>query len=311
MGDLHLAGPSARKLARLYEQIPRHREGVLEVALDFREHVLRPATEDNRAGLRVLAFDEVREVLVADLPDLEEAAPLPDVLFRELIRAIRDGSAASLRDTVVVRLADPANHGNVRLEQEVLRKITHTLLRHDNVRLQLDEIVAELLNLFLLLHQHGLPISLIRDLNVGVGFVLLVLERAIDQDNPGVLDVSAHLVVRHVLVEHDALQHFALLELAAWDLLNARVPLDVDLHLSARQLDHDGPRGLERELRDHRAPARHELRPDARLDEFEHHILFRGVNRDRDLLKDALYEMERLHISVDDHRGMQALLQQW
>merc|ERR1719247_264008 len=109
MGDLHLAGPSARKLPRLDEQIPRHCKRVVEVALDFRKHILCPAPEQNRACLRFLALDEISEIFVADLADLEEAAPRSDVLFGELIRAIHDGCAATLRDSVVVRLADPTS----------------------------------------------------------------------------------------------------------------------------------------------------------------------------------------------------------
>lgn len=61
--------------------------------------------------------------LVPELPDLEQAGLRAHVTLLQLVRAGHDGRAAHARDTVVVRLPQAADRGDVRLEQEVLREV--------------------------------------------------------------------------------------------------------------------------------------------------------------------------------------------
>ena len=115
---------------------------VAQVALDLVEHVLGGAAQQDGTRLGRLAVDHPREVLVADLLDLEEAAARADVLLGELRGTVDDGGAARARDAVVVRLAHAAEHGDVGLEQVVLRQVGDALLGDDQVGLELDDLVA-------------------------------------------------------------------------------------------------------------------------------------------------------------------------
>ena len=67
-----------------------------------------------------------------------------------------------------------------------------------------------------------------RGLDVRLRLALLVLEGAVEQQDARLLDAAAHLAVDDVLVDHDALEHAAVLHVAARDLLDLGVALDVD-----------------------------------------------------------------------------------
>jgi len=116
--------------------------GVAQVALDLVEHVLGRAAQQDGTRLGCLAVDHPGKVLVADLLHLEEAAARADVLLGELGGTVDDGGAARARDAVVVRLAHAADDGDVGLEQVVLRQVGDSLLGDDQVRLELDDLVA-------------------------------------------------------------------------------------------------------------------------------------------------------------------------
>jgi hypothetical protein len=57
---------------------------------------------------------------------------------------------------------------------------------------------------------------------------LLVLQRTIEKDNPGVGDLSPHLGMRNILVDHDSLQDFTVLNLPSWNLFDSSISLQVD-----------------------------------------------------------------------------------
>jgi hypothetical protein len=73
--------------------------------------------------VRVLALSEEGEVLVANLGDLEEAALGADVGLLQGADVVDDGRTGRARYAVVVGLAEPADCGDVCLDEVVLGKI--------------------------------------------------------------------------------------------------------------------------------------------------------------------------------------------
>ena len=102
--------------------------GVLEVALNLIENILGRTTEQNSAGLGVLALGEVGEVFVADLLNLEQAAPRADIGVLEILDPVDDGGAGGAGYSVVIGLADTAEGADVVLEEVVLGKIYRKLV---------------------------------------------------------------------------------------------------------------------------------------------------------------------------------------
>mmetsp|Transcript_26210 Transcript_26210/g.73547 ORF Transcript_26210/g.73547 Transcript_26210/m.73547 type:complete len:209 (+) Transcript_26210:330-956(+) len=157
-GQFHLCGTAAREHAGLQQDVPRHAEGVLQVALHLVEHIPGRTTQDHRARLRVLALSHEGEILVADLLDLEEATLSADHGLYELLSAVANMRTCDPRDAIVVCLSDTPNHRDVGLQKEVLRQVRNTLLGDDHVGLHPDDIIANLLHLVLLLLQQLFPI---------------------------------------------------------------------------------------------------------------------------------------------------------
>ena len=55
-----------------------------------------------------------------------------------------------------------------------------------------------------------LPVFFLLNLNIGLVLSLLVLKRAIQQQDTGIVDLAAHSTWRHdILLEHDPTQHSA------------------------------------------------------------------------------------------------------
>merc|ERR550514_1852711 len=75
----------------------------------------------------------------------------------------------------------------------------------------------------LLLEEERLPRLLVGELDLRLRLALLVLERAVEQQDARLLDAPAHLRVHHVLVDHHALEHAAVVHVAARDLLDLGV----------------------------------------------------------------------------------------
>lgn len=174
-----------------------------------------------------------------------------------------------------------------------------SLLGEDDVGLELDDLVAHLLDLLLLDLQHPAPILLPGDLDVGLGLSLLVLQRTIEQHDPRVLDSPPHLRVGHVLVDHDSVQHLGILNLSSGDLLYSSVPLDVDGLDSVLGLS-DGSDGVESELAHEFRPTRGELGSDGGLDESEHFRVGGDVDGDRDVGDDLESSFESSLEGFDD-----------
>jgi hypothetical protein len=184
----------------------------------------------------------------------------------------------------------------------------YSLLGEYEIRLELDNLLAHGLDLLLLNLEDPVPVLRVGDLNVGLTLSLLVLERAIEEDDARVLDPAPHLGVRHVLVDHHSVEHDRVLDLSSWDLLDFGVSLDVD-RLGSVLVARDGADSLEGELAHHVGPAGDKLGSDGRLDEREHLRLVRRVDRDGDGFDDDERLLESALEGGDDDDGVDVALE--
>lgn len=144
-----------------------------------------------------------------------------------------------------------------------------------------------MLHLFLFNLQDAIPVVLLRHLNVRLRFTFLVLQRAVEQDNPRVLDSSPHLGVSDVLVDHDAVNDLTVLNLSTGDLLNTGVTLNVNLSLSTTRIERNSPDGLQGKAAHQLGPPGYELRSDGRLNQGVHGLIVVNIHGYRDLFDDG------------------------
>jgi hypothetical protein len=136
----------------------------------------------------------------------------------------------------------------------MLGKVRDTFLSDDNVWLDSHDVLAHAQDLSLFHGKSFLEVVLLGELHVGHRLSLLVLKRAIEKNNTGVGDVSAHLGVSDVLVEHNSIKNSAVLEHTTGDLFNLGVSLYIDFNIFLSILSVDGPDGLDSEVNDKTAP---------------------------------------------------------
>ena len=308
--QLHLEGTTSGSEGGVDHDIAGNAEGILKVALDFVENVLRGTAEDNRASVGLDALSEEREVVVTDLVDLEKSAVSSDIGFLELFGAVNNGGSGGAGNTVVIGLTETAEDGAVSvLEELVESEIADTLLGDDDIGLDLEDGVAHALD-FDFLHSEGLlEILFLGEFHVGHGLSLLVLEGAIEEHNAGVADLSAHTGVAHVLVKHDTVEHLAVLEEASGDLLNLGVALGINLNVITI-LHVDGADGLDSEVNNEAAPLGGELGADGGLNNASKVIVVLQV----DVLANGLAHLddvvETLEVSAHNDGGVDVTLEE-
>lgn len=153
-------------------------------------------------------------------------------------------------------------------------------------------------------------VGLFGELKRRLTLALLVLEITIEEHNSRILNTSSHARMHNVLVEHDASQHLGLLDRTARNLLDTRIPLDVDL-TSTVLLDRHGLHGVERNLARQIGPFAHELRANTTLDDLDDLLALGHVDRrGHFLLEQSTRLLERLSVRADYHGRMHLLLQE-
>jgi hypothetical protein len=185
----------------------------------------------------------------------------------------------------------------------------HALLGDDKIGLQRNNGIAHGLDLLLLDLQYPVPVLLFADLDVCLALALLVFERAVKQQDPGVLDSPPHLGVCNVLVQHDAVQHFTVLNLTAGDLLNARIALDVNLLLARADVERDGADSLERKAAHELRPPRDKLCANGRVDDAVHLLVIVDVDIGGNLGDDLQGVGKSLLEGLDDDNGVDVALE--
>lgn len=144
-GNGHLGCATSRGETRVKDDIAGHGHGVGEVAINFVENILGGTSQENGAGLGVLALGEEckvtaqgggdirgignwtgsRDSLVAQLVDVEESTFSAHIRLAQVIDAIHNGGPTRAGDAIVVGFAHAANgtNGRVGLEEIVLREV--------------------------------------------------------------------------------------------------------------------------------------------------------------------------------------------
>lgn len=106
VADGHFSGSSSRNHLWASKDVSGNTESIMDVSLHFIKGILRATSEQNGAGRWVLGFNEVGEVLVADLLDLEQAAVISDIALLDLFWSVDDGGSSNSGDSVVVSLSN-------------------------------------------------------------------------------------------------------------------------------------------------------------------------------------------------------------
>mmetsp|Transcript_3485 Transcript_3485/g.12225 ORF Transcript_3485/g.12225 Transcript_3485/m.12225 type:complete len:490 (+) Transcript_3485:1839-3308(+) len=309
--DGHLDSSTTWYEPWILDDVPGHPHGVVEVPLDLVEDVLAGATEDHRAGLWVLAVHDKGEVFVSNLLHFEEPRSRANVALLDFGSPVDDGSTGGPRDTVVVRLPEAADGSHPGPGQVNRGEVAQALLRHHEVRLELDNVLAHLLDPLLLGLQERGPVLLFGNLHVGLVLSLLVLHGAVHEQDSRLLDLPLHAARQHnILAEHHSLEHGAVLERTSGELLDLGVLLDVNLHLAIPEVLGHGEHRIQSELRDEGAKPVGELGADAALHEPEHLIPVLDLDREGQVVDGLNRVLQGLDVTPHDDRGVVLLLQE-
>jgi hypothetical protein len=168
---------------------------------------------------------------------------------------------------------------------------------------------ADLFDIFFLLPQQRVEILFVHNFYVGLTLSLLVFQGAVQQQYSGVLDSALHLGVGGVLVEHDTIQYAAFSQLAAGNLLDADVALDIDLGVVG-SADHDLAHGLHGDVHHLGAPSARELGADGGHDYSAELIVIVHVNDSANAVAGIEDGGEGLAVAVHNHGGVEVSLQQ-
>lgn len=241
----------------------------MEVTFHFIENILRCTTEDDGAGSRGLALNEVGEVVITDFADVEKAALSTHIRLLELLGPVDNLSTRNTSNTNIISLSDTTNDGNglvlVSFEEEVLSEVGDTLLSDDDVGLPLQNVVAHMGNFLLFLLESLAHGRFGFELHVSLTLSLLVLERAVEEDDTRIADSPAHAGMGDILVDHHSFQNLTLFEGAPGDLFHTSITLDFEVELVLGALTHDGLGSLDSKIGDELAPTTGKLGADAAL----------------------------------------------
>ena len=119
----HLRRTPTRRQRRIENHVPRHAHSISKIPIDLVQNVFGRTAQEDGAGFGRRAFGEEREVLVADLLDVEEPAFRADVRLAQVLDAVHDRTAHGARDAVVVGFAHAAERGDAGFGEEVLRVV--------------------------------------------------------------------------------------------------------------------------------------------------------------------------------------------
>jgi len=114
--DGHLGSTATGTETRMEDHITSNAHCIVQVAFDFVEDVFGGSAKKDGAGVRVLAFGEEGEVLVANFGDFEEPAFGAHVRGLDGFDVVDDSGASGAGNAVVVSFADAAEGGDVVLD---------------------------------------------------------------------------------------------------------------------------------------------------------------------------------------------------
>mmetsp|Transcript_7889 Transcript_7889/g.17137 ORF Transcript_7889/g.17137 Transcript_7889/m.17137 type:complete len:307 (-) Transcript_7889:120-1040(-) len=199
----------------------------------------------------------------------------------------------------------------------MLRQITHSLLRDNNVRFERNDFHAHVLNVIFLHFEQRIPILLVGDFDIRLRLPLFVFERSVQEKDAGVFYATAHLGVCDVLVEHDARKDGTVRDFSSGDLFDFGVALDVHLHFLGIHIfgtsgegrwrggvASHGEDGFERHIDHYVVPSRREFCPDAALYQCFHAVCIVNVHRQRQFFANGKRLLQGVVVPPDDNGWM-------
>ena len=146
MREFHFSGSATRHQLRVHGQILGHSQGILQVALNFVEHVLGAASQENGTGFGVLALQEVSEVFVANFAHTEKSGLRTDVALLDFIGSVDDLSASDTGNTLIVGLTDTSDNGNIMFLKVMGGVVRDAFFSNDDIRIPLDDLLTHVSN---------------------------------------------------------------------------------------------------------------------------------------------------------------------
>ena len=164
-----------------------------------------------------------------NLLHFKETAESTDIGLLQFSGSIHNSGTSASSDSVVISLPQTSENGDVALlEEVVLSGVRDTLLSDHQVWLEGSDLVTDLLDVRLLLLQDLAEIALVHDLDVGLRLSFLVLKVAVQQQDPGVLNLSLHFGMCDILVEHNSLQYLRIFNSSTRNLFDLGISLDIN-----------------------------------------------------------------------------------
>mmetsp|Transcript_105015 Transcript_105015/g.146424 ORF Transcript_105015/g.146424 Transcript_105015/m.146424 type:complete len:230 (-) Transcript_105015:806-1495(-) len=177
--ELHFNSSTAGQQKWFEENVSGYSKGILQVALDFIQHIPCGTSQNDGTSFGILALRQEGEIFFTKLLHLESSTPGAHHVLLKFLCTIANVGSSDAGNAVVVRFPDAADHGAATLHQEMLSQIRDALLGDDQVRFHFQDVVTDASHLFLLLLQELFPVGFFGDLDIGLTFALLVLQGAV------------------------------------------------------------------------------------------------------------------------------------
>mmetsp|Transcript_8582 Transcript_8582/g.23263 ORF Transcript_8582/g.23263 Transcript_8582/m.23263 type:complete len:349 (+) Transcript_8582:822-1868(+) len=192
------------------------------------------------------------------------------------------------------------------------RQVAQPLLRHHQIWLERCDTVTHPLDPVLLGLEQGRKVLLPRQLHVRLVLSLLVLQRAVHQQDARIFNLPTHARRHHhILLEHHPVEHLRVLNVQTGNLLNLGVLLHVNLGRAVRQARHHTPHRLNRQPGNQIPKPLRELCPDTRRHDLHQLHVILHVDCLRQLLRqNRLGILQCLHIPADNDGRVQIALQE-
>ncbi|KUG20120.1 hypothetical protein ASZ90_010143 [hydrocarbon metagenome] len=300
--DLHLCCAAARQERTVLYHSRDDADRVPDRAIHLRNDVLGAAAEDDGDRLRIPALRDEDHILARDLPLLDKPrfSKLPG---RDGVNGPHDRAAGRTGEFLHIALLDAAGGEDPRPCKVVLGEVIDALLAEEDVCAALDDMVDDGPNHLLLFVDESLELVGAADPDLGIDPGLLELDRGVQEQDPGGLDLFGHAGVDTLLLDHHAVDDLGVLNGSPDLLLDPDVPV-IDASVLAR--DHtDGFYGEVAEflLRPFGSLAGH----GGRCDLFEHAGVVR-VHPHRVFFEDLLRPLYRLPVSLRNDGRVDVLL---
>mmetsp|Transcript_54763 Transcript_54763/g.91024 ORF Transcript_54763/g.91024 Transcript_54763/m.91024 type:complete len:479 (-) Transcript_54763:379-1815(-) len=211
-GARDLGGTTTIDDAVVADDVAGDAEGIVDAALDLLDDHLVSTTDKDGDGVGVGAvLKEEHAVLGSSEGDLTELSDVAELVSRDLLEAGDDASAGGDGEELELRASDPADGGELVLEEEVVGLVVKAPLAEGDGGTRLLDLVDHVDKVGLLLGGELLVLLDGRDVEGVLGLGLGGLEGAGEEADLGVDDLLGHLRVTELLSDDDSLDEAGVL----------------------------------------------------------------------------------------------------